>query len=299
MIRINKILCPVDFSPPSTSAVNYAAGLALNYGAKLKLLHVVSPVMPVAYEFVDTNELITQARDRSKHLLGRTLGKLKNAKVNATGEVRTGEVFFAIKRAIDTYNPDLVIMGTHGRKSVERWFLGSITERLLRHSPVPLMTVSSARQIGIHDGRFRRILVTTDFSAGTADALEYAFSIGQENQARLTLLHVVHDTDIPYGGRVMRGLEKKLDELIPADSKNWCEVDTRLETGTPYQRILDIVKEERIDLIVMNIHGKGMLARALAGSNAERVVRAAACPVMLIPPMPKPAKKTRSGKRAA
>src|SRR5688572_29258523 len=189
MIRIDKILCPVDFSLPSDNAVNYAAGLALNYGARLKLLHVVSPVVPVAYEFVDTHVMIAQARERSRHHLGKMIARVKALGVKTSGEVRTGEIFFGITRAIETHKPDLVVMGTHGRTHVERWFMGSITERLLRHSTVPLMTISSDKKTGVHDGHYRRILVTTDFSEGTADALNYAFSIAQENQATVTLLH--------------------------------------------------------------------------------------------------------------
>jgi nucleotide-binding universal stress UspA family protein len=161
------------------------------------------------------------------------------------------------------------------------------------------MTISSVKQVGIDNGRFKRILVTTDFSEGTPDALNYAFSIAQESQARVTLLHVVHDTTIHYRPGRTRDLERKLSKLVPDEVKEWCVVETKLDTGTPYQRILETANRKRIDLLVMNIHGKGMLSRALLGTNAERVVRAAACPVLLIPPMPKQAKKARPKKREA
>jgi nucleotide-binding universal stress UspA family protein len=79
---------------------------------------------------------------------------------------------------------------------------------------------------------------------------------------------------------------------VPEEATDWCDVDTRIETGVPYQIILKVLEDEKIDLVVMNIHGKGLLDRALLGSTAERVVRAAQCPVMLIPPM-KTKKETR------
>jgi nucleotide-binding universal stress UspA family protein len=131
--------------------------------------------------------------------------------------------------------------------------------------------------------------VTTDFSEGTADALAYAFSVAQENESEVTLLHVVHDISADLSGKyrdsLLDGVRKQLDEMVPAEARNWCNIVTRVETGVPYRIILRTVEEERPDLLVMNIHGKGMLDRALLGSTAERVVRAASCPVMMIPPL--------------
>src|SRR5262249_37045701 len=72
---------------------------------------------------------------------------------------------------------------------------------------------------------------------------------------------------------------------VPVEAANWCNVYTRVRTGVPYRVILSMLEDEKIDLLVMNIHGKGMLDRALLGSTAERVVRVAPCPVMLMPPL--------------
>jgi nucleotide-binding universal stress UspA family protein len=299
MIRISKILCPIDFFPPSKNAMQYAAGLARNYEARLKLLHVVSPMVPTAYEYVDMAAVVASMKTRSKLELAKTLKKLKESGVEASGEVRTGEIFFGIKEAIQSYEPDLIVMGTHGRRTLQRWLLGSVTESLLRHSPVPMLTVSSAsRPATAKEGGFKRILVTTDFSVGTSDALNYAFSIAQENQSHVIVIHAV-DHPLPFGGMVMKALERKLAGLVPGEAKSWCDVETRLVGGTPYQCILEIAAKEDIDLIVMNIHGKGMLERALLGSNAERVVRGASCPVMLIPPMTakRPTQRQRSHAR--
>ena len=194
-------------------------------------------------------------------------------------------------------NADLIVMGTHGRRGVERWFMGSTTERLMRHSPVPLVTISESGEKPLAMPRFRRILVTTDFSDGTPDALAHAFSVAQENESEVTLLHVVHDVSADLSGKyrdsLIEGVRKQLDEMVPAEAKNWCNIVTRVETGVPYRIVLRMLDDEKIDLLVMNIHGKGMLDRALLGSTAERVVRAAHCPVMLIPPL-----KRRSKRRA-
>lgn len=289
MITVKKILCPVDFFPASDAAVNYATELAGNYEANVQLLHVITPVAVGTYEYaIDMTGIMESWEERATEEMTKLAARVKEAGVEVEFEVRVGDVYEEIKEAIEKLKPDIIVMGTHGRRGVQRWFMGSTTERLLRHSPVPLITISSTGQKPSSPS-FKRILVTTDFSDGTADALAYAFSVAQENESQISLLHVVHDVAADVSGKyrqsLMEGVQKQLEELVPSEAANWCDIKTRVETGVPYRIILRILEDEKIDLLVMNIHGKGMLDRALLGSTAERVVRVAPCPVMAIPPM--------------
>jgi nucleotide-binding universal stress UspA family protein len=304
MITIKTILCPVDFFPASDAAVSYAAGLAGNYGAGIHLLHVIAPIPATAYDYaVNTTEIMQSMEEAAKAELTKLAARVKEAGIDVGFKITFGDVYDEIKRSIEQLKPQLVVLGTHGRRGVERWFMGSTTEKLLRHSPVPLITISaSGEKAGIP--RFRRILVTTDFSDGTADALAYAFSVAQENESNISLLHVVHDVAADVSGKyresLVQGIEKQLNDLVPPEARTWCDVETVVETGVPYRIILRVLEDEKIDLLVMNIHGKGMLDRALLGSTAERVVRVAPCPVMLIPPMKRKLKrKARPGGIAA
>ena len=305
MITISKILCPVDFFPASDAAVNHAVGLAANYEARIHLVHVITPLLPTAYEYaIDTAAVMDSLEKNARDEMEKLAARAKQAGVQADIEIRIGDVYDEIKYAIEAEKPELLVMGTHGRRGVERWFMGSTTEKLLRHSPVPLLTISASGEKFGSVPRFRRILVTTDFSEGTADALSYAFSVAQENEARITLLHVIHDVAADVSGKyrdsLIQGVEKQLQDLVPAEARNWCDVVTRVETGVPYRIILRTLEDEKVDLLVMNIHGKGMLDRALLGSTAERVVRAAFCPVMAIPPLKrKLRRRARPGGRAA
>src|SRR5207244_4753789 len=187
------------------------------------------------------------------------VARAKDMGVNAEMQICFGDVYDEIKRTIDAEKPDLVVMGTHGRGGVERWFMGSTTEKLMRHSPVPLLTISASGEKSAANPRFRRILVTTDFSDGTQDALAYAFSVAQENESQIELLHVVHDVAAEVSGKyrdsLIQGVHKQLDDLVPAEVKTWCDVVTRVETGMPYRLILRALEDEKIDLLVVNIHG--------------------------------------------
>jgi nucleotide-binding universal stress UspA family protein len=305
MISITKILCPVDFFPASDAAFDHAVSLAANYDARVHLLHVITPLLPTAYEYaIDTAAIMDSLEKNAAEELGKLAARAREAGVFVDTEIRIGDVYDEIKHAIEDERPELLVMGTHGRRGVERWFMGSTTEKMLRHSPVPMLTISSTGEKVTTTPRFHRILVTTDFSDGTPDALAYAFSVAQENDARITLLHVIHDAAADVSGKyrdsLVKGVEKQLADLVPPEARNWCDVVTCVETGVPYRIILRTLEDEKVDLLVMNIHGKGMLDRALLGSTAERVVRAASCPVMLIPPMKRKLKRrARPGGRAA
>ena len=294
MIDVKKILCPVDFFPASDAAVKYAAGLAANYDATLHLVHVVGPVAPMAYEYMtNASEIIGSIEDSAAEEMNKRVTKLKVMGISSETEIRLGDVFDEIKLTIEEVKPDLIVMGTHGRCGVERWFMGSTTEKLLRHSPVPLVTITAAGEN--LSAPPRKIMVTTDFSDGTPDALAYAFSVAQENESKVTLLHVVPDiaTDLPgkYRSTLIDGVRNRLEDMVPDEARQWCDIVTRVETGVPYRIIKRVLEDERIDLLVMNIHGKGMFDRALLGSTAERVVRMAGCPVMLVPPLKKKLKR--------
>jgi nucleotide-binding universal stress UspA family protein len=250
-------------------------------------------------EFTSVQKSMEASADEEMVKLAATV---KKAGIKVEYRIRTGDVYEEIKRSIEDVKPHMIVMGTHGRRGVERWFIGSTTEKLLRHSPVPLITISATGEKA--EMCFRRILVTTDFSEGTSDALAYAFSVAQENESQIMLLHVVHDAAADVSGKyresLVQGVQKQLDDLVPTDAKAWCDVSTDVEIGVPYRIIMRTLEDEKIDLLVMNIHGKGMLDRALLGSTAERVVRVAPCPVMLIPPLKSNLHiaETRGSKRA-
>jgi nucleotide-binding universal stress UspA family protein len=290
MIRFQKILCPVDFFPGSLHAFDYALKLAKHHGARVIALHVVEPVIPTIYEpAFSVPDLTNQLEKESKRLMKDLTSKAAKAGVPLESQVKLGDVDTEIRQAIGKTKADLVVAGTHGSKGFERWLMGSVTEKLMRHCPVPLLVIGGQRKGSAAPPDIGRILVTTDFSDGTADALSYAYSVAQECQAKIDLLHVVDELallEMPSNIResVIAGVRKNLDRLVPGKARTLCETRTTVATGTPFQAILKTAKKDKVGLIVMNVHGKGMLERVLVGSTAERVVRGAESPVLLIPP---------------
>jgi nucleotide-binding universal stress UspA family protein len=186
---------------------------------------------------------------------------------------------------------DLIVIGTHGAGGFEHLVLGSVAEKVLRKAACPVLTVP-------HHARttsrmpFKRLLCPVDFSESSLAALEFAFSLAQEGDAELTILHVFDAgeeslTDRPinvpeYRRQLEHDLTVKLDALVPDSVRSWCRPLTRTAHGKAYREILGIATEENCDLIVMGVHGRNALDLMLFGSTTNQVVRRATCPVLTL-----------------
>ncbi len=286
MIRIDNVLCPIDFFPASMKALEYSMGIARNYQAILHVLHVVSPILPTFHEFpLNTADSIAEFRKQAEEHVRQIETDAVSKGIAVKTAIRIGDIDTELKTAREESRADLVVMGTHGRRGFERWFLGSVTERVLRHCPVPILTMSDVnREVPIPPD-LKRILVTTDFSEGTGTAMDFALALAQEAPAEITLLHVVEQPPETKGSveEVAAILEEHLDSMVPDEVRNWCTVKSEVKIGASYRMILEAVHETDADLLVMNIHGKWVFERALLGGTAERVLRAAECPILAIP----------------
>ena len=142
MVRIKRIVCPVDFFPTSLRAFDYALKIARDNGAKIYAVHVVSPALPAAYDFpVDISNLVASLQKESRRQMLTLKKKAENAGVVVQTAVRVGNIDTEILALIEKSRADLVVMGTHGRHGIERWFMGSVAERMARRCPAPLLTI--------------------------------------------------------------------------------------------------------------------------------------------------------------
>jgi nucleotide-binding universal stress UspA family protein len=137
---IRNVLCPVDFSVGSEEALKRAAGLAKQFEAKLLLVHAVS------YPFWASREELTLAaertREQARQSLAETEAMVRTAGVEVTSVLAEGPPWHQIVRLAKDHDTDLIVMGSHGRTGIKRWTIGSVAERTVRLSPVPVWTVS-------------------------------------------------------------------------------------------------------------------------------------------------------------
>jgi universal stress protein A len=140
-----------------------------------------------------------------------------------------------------------------------------------------------------------RILVPTDFSTHSHNALTYAAAFAEKFGAELYLLHVVQDLALfipeavsvappamPPIEQMTAGVREALERVVLENDLNRFTVHCEVREGTPFYEIIQFAKEANVDLIIMGTHGRSGLAHVLLGSVTERVVRKAPCPVLTV-----------------
>jgi nucleotide-binding universal stress UspA family protein len=297
MVTMRRVLCPVDFSDFSRHALDYAAGVARWHEARITALHVIPPItsmLPASGEgiyppLVFRPEELRQFRDELE-----SFARASGIEALDT-EVVQGSVAGEIVRFANELPADLLVMGTHGRSGFERLMLGSVTEKLLRKSPCPLLTVPAAvPALAPVNALFSRVLCAVDFSPASLHALTLAQSLAGEAAARLCVMHVLEPVsvfepvvavgldDLPaVNADHRREVRRRLEGLVGGDTRAFTDVAEIVVSGKPYREILRAAGEQRSDLIVIGAHG-GRRGLPVFGSTTAHVVREAQCPVLTV-----------------
>jgi nucleotide-binding universal stress UspA family protein len=297
-VALDRVLCPTDYSEFSTAALDYAAALAASYGSHLRVLHVVTP-FPITAPYLDVPgdaRLYETAAEQARVSLAAEAARVARPGFTVDVETREGSAVHEILEAATGWPADLIVMGTHGRGGFERLVLGSVAEKVLRKATCAVLAVPHAAVAEARKGAVRigHILCAHDGSAASAAGVEAAVSLAEKTGAKLTLVSVVES--IPYGGdftgpdfaafRAAREQHAReaLDTAVSAAVRVRCNVHDRLVFGHPADQILDVAAQERPDVIVMGIQGRGALDLLMFGSTTNHVVRHTAVPVLTVRP---------------
>lgn len=291
-VSFRNVLFLTDFSEPSEAALPFAIGIARAYGSKTFVLHVLQPD-PLLYSTPPSIALVQEAQeDTAKAGMERLAAQLAGLPHEGILEWGAG-VWPSVEQTLKSSDIDLIVVGTHGRTGAERLLLGSVAEEIFRRSPVPVLTVGPTVHNGVHGGaRFHSVLFATDFSSHSLAALPYALSLAQENQARLTLFHVLPHNQMSISSlnqTAMAAALSKLKELVPEGTDSWCQPETLVETGDPSSRILEMATRQRADLIVLGVRSAAEALGAathLGRATAHKVVAHAPCPVLTVRGLP-------------
>lgn len=203
-----------------------------------------------------------------------------------------------IGRQVARLGADLLVIGTHGRSLLSRLVLGSVAETAIRSARCPTLVVPprAGHAAAGTAVQFRHLLCPIDFSEGSLDALAMALSLAEENDARLTLLHVVERPglvgneaaliiDLPtLEAESEAHARRSLGALIPESVRPYRTVDVAVRHGRVPDELLHVAAALGSDLIVMGAHGRGVIDRLLSGSTTGSVLRAAGCPVLIARP---------------
>ncbi len=309
---LKHLVVPLDGSPFGEHALPLATTLARKSGATLHLVHVIPPLAAVVAEtpfYVDIS-LENRLHDY-QHAVHRSYLEQVAARIDPQGkfEVETvlldGEVVGAINSYADRTKADLVVATTHGRGPVGRFWLGSVSDELVRnaHEPLLLIHPGSGEPDFNTDVPLKQILVAMDGTTLAERILAPTAKVAKATGATLLLLRVVKPVYVAsYPAleaaaltREVEGLMTQVQALqtqIEQEASRYLEtkavdlrkmgitVETRVDVAeTPASALLQ--EAASVDMVAMETHGRGGLTRFFLGSVTDKVIRACPVPVLV------------------
>lgn len=285
-VFLKKILWVTDFSDEAQEAFLYAKAFAETYKAKLLALHVVPDFSPALY---NTTAVI-------KGELAKRIGKMKTGaekRLNALQKTTKAEIKIIItegnasKKIIETAEKqkvDLIVMGKRGASAIEKLFIGSVANQVLRNSSVPILLTKKK------SGKpsFKKILVPTDFSQQEELERDYAWKLAKGFDSDITLLHVLELHDYEFSPRVLDDMFESVLKRLKTRKKREKE-DIRV-TEDVYRAInasiglVDYAETHKFDMIVISTCVHSKLERFFLGSTTEKVISYSSIPIFAIPP---------------
>ncbi len=284
MIRFppRRILVPADLSKPSLSALRAACALARRFGGRVTAVY--AETLPPSLLGFDAgawpevpSELARQVgefRQWRESRLRREAEGLTPSRLHVRtlrGDPRRVTALLGASRSCD-----LIVMGTHGRRGLDRFTSGSVAETVVGEAKVPVLVVRA------FDGRFqpKSVLCPVNLSPHADDALRAARLAARRLGARLTALLVCGAGDDPRKARAR--LAGRLDAVLGRARSKFC--DARVRRGEPRAEIL--AETAGHDLVVVSAHRKPVFGERVLGSTAERLVRSCPVPLLTIPARP-------------
>lgn len=289
-----KILHPTDFSETAHQALGYAIAVARRHKAELDLIHVLRMQDYSIVDFEEGQALLDEAYEG----MGKDLEKRAEEMLRDTsgGRAKADMIFrrgYSVDEEIvkeaEEKGADLIVMGTHGRAPVRKFFLGSVAEKVVRYSPCPVLVCGRS---GHSQWRFDRILVPIDFSETSRRTAELALGLARADGKTVGFLHVIEDRPGPSyldevripaaHPSIQEAAEKTLRELVESLDTTGLEVSSKVAAGRPSHVITEEAEGNGYDLVAIGTTGLRGISRYLMGSTPARVLRSCSVPVLAV-----------------
>ena len=275
---LERILVPLDGSPLGEAVLTHIRRILFRKDAEILLLRAV--VVPPWLEGMDAG-LPDLLRVQARCYLQQIEKKLSDQGARVRSIVRLGEAADIILEVADEVRATLIAMATHGRSGLARWALGSVTERVLQGSRVPVLAVRSFLESGartpLAELDLERILVPVDATAMSLEIVGPTVELAQLFGSTVALLHVCQGEECAI----------PIPELTCAYEQfraGGVSLEPLLEQGDPAQQILDTCREQKAGLIAMTTHGRIGVGRWMMGSVTDKLLRAAEVPLLIVRP---------------
>ncbi len=283
---LKKILWTTDFSDEGQEALLYADVFRKAFKARLIALHVVPDFSPALYNttYVIKGELAKRVASLKREAQARLETQKKAKKIPFKIIVKEGT---ASKRIIETAEEekvDMIVMGRRGLSAIEKLFIGSVANQVLRTSSVPILVTK--KKSG--KSQFKTILGPTDFEDQEEGEREFAWKLAKGFNSELTLLHVLELHDYEFTPKVLDEMFKAvLKRLKQREKREKEEIKVKEEVYRAINAsigIVDYAETHKFDLIVISTCVQSKLERFFLGSTTEKVISYSHVPIFALPP---------------
>jgi nucleotide-binding universal stress UspA family protein len=291
------IIVPLDGTEFAEQALPLAITVAERQRAAIELVHVYETLLPFQTQgapALDPTLDLDLRRDRQAYLqrIAQWLRETTTAPVTALlleGE----EAAPVIREHIAQRHADLVVMATHGRSGLSRFWVGTTSLDVMRHSPAPVLLFRPDEKGSKTQPTraFGRVLIPLDGAPADEEAIDHAIAVAGDRNVEFLLLQVIVPIAYyaePVSAALLEDIELDevartyLEEVAGRIRARGLSVTTEvLHHPSPARAVLDVADEHGVDLIAMETHGRTGVAKLLLGSVTDKVVRAAAVPVLV------------------
>jgi nucleotide-binding universal stress UspA family protein len=281
-----KILWTTDFSDEAQEALLYADAFAKAFSSKIIALHVAPDFSPALYDaaVVVKGELVRRAAFIKKEAQ-KKLETIKKAKgISFKIIVKEGNAAKKIIETAEEEKVDLIVLGRKGLSAIEKLFIGSVANQVLRNSSVPMLLTKKKRG----KPRFKKILVPTDFSAQEERERDFAWKLAKGFDSEITLLHVLELHDYEFSPPVLEEMfdtvRKRLGQRKKREKEDIQVKEDIYRAVNAALGIVDYADTHRFDMVVISTCVQSKLERFFLGSTTEKVISHSQIPVFAIPP---------------
>ena len=292
----SRIVVGVDGTEAADEAIALAARLAREHDGQLIICHAVDIVKALTAiagsgAFIDPASTIAELKQAGELILAKAVERARGAGVEAQCRLIEGEPGQSILDLAHSAESSMIVIATHDRRELERIFIGSTTNGVLRGSTIPVLTVRAGLQWSAKAGRcFEHILVGIDDSEPSDAALTAVLNFPAEDRRRVQLCGVAGSA-VVIGGRgyhdaVMDEMREQTEHVIDAAvakaRAHGVVAESHVVDGDAKTALIAAASENHADLIVLGSHGRRGLRRLFIGSVAEGVVESATLPVLVV-----------------
>jgi nucleotide-binding universal stress UspA family protein len=274
-VRFATIVVATDLSgAATTTALRYAQAIARAHQSRLIVVHAIDPV---GYAFPDGAPAFAAADVTAREELRKIEEQVASEGIPVHSVMATGVICDRILDAVRDYQADLLVLGTRAKTTIGRAALGTVARQLLAKAECPVLTVSPDAESELDwAGRWRHVLVATDFSAASLSALRCAHGIAHD---QLIALHIPECSDARRCGSCL----EKLRFQAPLNESHTVPVDHIVQAGDAPTLITKYAEQTGADLVVLGSPGTELAEEDFRTSTVLQVISDVHCPVLCVP----------------